>query len=234
MFRITLKPYQKYNPVNYDYIKQLPEGWELFPNIAVFEERVSKGNTDEELLSVSISKGVVLQSEMGKKDISSSDKTNYKLVLPDDIAYGMEFRKGAVGFSKYRGIVSPVYTILKPKRKINSEFFHYQLRTEYYKKYIWRFVYGVGEHFLPLRYKNFKRMYSIVPLFETQNRIVEYLNRKTQQADTFIEKQTRIIELLKEQKKAIINQAVTKGLNPDAPMKASGVEWLGDIGKLGS
>ena len=55
---------------------------------------------------------------MDKKDISSADKSNYKIVRIGDIAYGMEFRKGAVGYSIYEGIVSPVYTILKPRKKV--------------------------------------------------------------------------------------------------------------------
>ena len=231
MFKQSLKPYEKYNPVNYDYVMQLPEGWELLPNIAVFDERISKGHTDEELLSVTIGKGIIKQTENDiKKDSSNEDKSNYKLVKEGDIAYNkMRMWQGAVGYSQYRGIVSPAYIVLKPKMTINPEYFHYILRINFYTNYSKRFSYGIVDDQLSLRYKDFKRMYSIVPPFEIQNRIVEYLNHKTKQADTLIEKQTRCIELLKEQKKAIINKAVTKGLNPDAQMKDSGIEWLGEI-----
>ena len=151
-------------------------------------------------------------------------------MLPGDVAYNkMRMWQGALGSSKYRGIVSPAYIVLKTKVNINSEYYHYLLRTNFYINYSKRFSYGIVDDQLSLRYKDFKRMYSIVPPLETQNQIADYLNRKNQQADTFIEKQTRLIELLKEQKKAIINQAVTKGFNPDAPMKDSGIEWLGEI-----
>ncbi len=231
MFKQSLKPYEKYNPVNYDHIKQLPEGWELLPNIAVFDERVNKGHTDEELLSISSYKGIIKSSDYeDKKDRTSDNKSEYLLVEYGDLAYNtMLMWAGAIGSSEFRGIVSPAYTVLKPKIKINHKFFHYQYRTDFYQNYSKRFSYGIIDSRLRLYFVNFKRMYSIVPPFEIQNRIVEYLNHKTKQADTFIEKQTRLVELLKEQKKAIINNAVTKGLNPDAPMKDSGIEWLGEI-----
>ena len=231
MFKHSLKPYEKYNYVNYDYIRQLPESWELLPNIAVFGERISKGHIDEELLSISAYKGIIKSSEYeDRKDRTSDNKSEYLLVKNGDLAYNtMLMWAGAVGSSDFNGIVSPAYTVLKPKIKVNHKFFHYQYRTEFYKNYSKRFSYGIIDSRLRLYFVNFKRMYSIVPPFKTQNRIAEYLNRKTKQADNFIEKQTRLIELLKEQKKAIINKAVTKGLNSDVPMKDSGIEWLGEI-----
>ena len=206
----TLQPYNKYYPVAYDYVTQLPDGWQLLPNIAIFQERRERPKNEMELLSVSISKGVVRQSDMDKKDISSQDKSNYKVVRINDIAYGMEFRKGAVGYSNYEGIVSPVYTVLKPRknRLVNPKFFHYVFRTEYYKNYIWRNVYGIGEHFLPCRFTHFKRMYSIVPPLSVQNSIVSYLDKKNEQIDTFIRNKERLIELLEERKSTIINEAI--------------------------
>jgi len=207
----TLQPYKKYNVIVYDYASQLPVGWQLLPNIALFEERRERPKNEMELLSVSISKGVVRQSDMDKKDISSQDKSNYKVVRIDDIAYGMEFRKGAVGFSIYEGIVSPVYTVLKPRKgkSVNPKFFHYVLRTEYYKNYIWRNVYGIGEHFLPCRFTHFKRMYSIVPPLEVQNNIVAYLDKKNNEIDKFIRNKERLIELLEEQRKEMIDETLS-------------------------
>lgn len=227
----TLQPYKKYNPIVYDYVKQLPDGWQLLPNIALFEERVERGKENYELLSISISKGVVKQSDMDKKDISSPDKSNYKIVRVGDIAYGMEFRKGAVGFSIYEGIVSPVYTILKPRKKnlFNPKFFHYVFRTEYYKNYIWRNVYGIGEHFLPCRFTHFKRMYSIVPPLNVQNSIVEYLDKKNSEIDKFIKNKERLIELLKLERDSIIKKLVTRGVNENSYFKETDIYWIKEI-----
>ncbi|MDP3007716.1 MAG: restriction endonuclease subunit S [Methylococcales bacterium] len=227
----NLKPYNKYNPIVYDYVNQLPEDWRLLPNIAIFQERIERGKEDYELLSISISKGVVKQSDMNKKDISSPDKSNYKIVRVGDIAYGMEFRKGAVGYSIYEGIVSTVYTILKPRKnnEINPRFFHYVFRTAYYKNYIWRNVYGIGEHFLPCRFTHFKRMYSIVPPLDIQNSIVEYLDKKNNEIDKFIRNKERLIELLEETKKDVIDTAFTKGINPDIELKETDIDWLSNM-----
>ena len=229
----TLQPYNKYNAVAYDYATALPDGWQLLPNIALFEERVERSKTDFELLSISISKGVVKQSEMDKKDISSPDKSNYKIVRIGDIAYGMEFRKGAVGYSIYEGIVSPIYTILKPRKKdiLNPRFFHYVFRTEYYKNYIWRNVYGIGEHFLPCRFTHFKRMYSIVPPLDVQNSIVGYLDKKNTEIEKFIRNKERLIELLEVSRKRKIFDAITKGINRKVKLKESGFDWIGLIPK---
>lgn len=228
---MSLQPYKKYYPVSYDYVQSLPDGWKLLPNIAIFEERIERQKGDFELLSISISKGVVRQSDMDKKDISSPDKSNYKIVRNGDIAYGMEFRKGAVGFSQYEGIVSPVYTVLKPREKnsINSKFFHYVFRTEYYKNYIWRNVYGIGEHFLPCRFTHFKRMYSVVPPLEIQNSIVEYLDKKNSEIDKFIQNKEKLIALLGERKKKSISKNISKWTYTD--LKDSGVDWIGNIPK---
>lgn len=82
----TLKPYHNTVPVDYDYIKQLPHDWQLLPNIALFQERIERGHSHEELLSVTISRGVIKQTDVDiKKDSSNEDKSKYKLVKSGDI-----------------------------------------------------------------------------------------------------------------------------------------------------
>ena len=226
------KRHTNYKKVSsYDYVDEIPTDWELLPNIALFEERRIKNAINEEVLSISKYKGIVRSSEFGnKKDRTSANKSEYLLVKENDLAYNtMLMWDVAVGCSKFLGIVSPAYTVLKPKQKINSMYFHYLFRTEFYSDYAKRFSYGINDFRLRLYYTYFKRMYSIVPPLKTQTKIAEYLDRKQKQANSLIAKQQKLIELLKEQKKAIINQAVTKGLNQNVNMKDSGVEWLGEI-----
>lgn len=202
-----LKPYPKYKPIAYDYVSQLPEGWELLPNIAIFQERIERGFENEELLSVTIAKGVIKQGDIDtKKDSSNEDKSKYKLIKVGDIAYNrMRMWQGALGYSEYQGITSPAYVILKPKMEINPRFFFYMFRTEFYKNYVARFSYGIADGQIPLRYVDFKRMYSIVPPLAEQNAIVAYLDAKTQQIQDFITKKQKLIQLLEEKKKAVIN-----------------------------
>jgi type I restriction enzyme, S subunit len=223
-----LQPYKKYNPIAYEYATQLPDGWKLLPNIAIFQERIERGHISEELLSVTIGKGVIRQTDVDiKKDSSNEDKSKYKLIKVGDIAYNkMRMWQGALGYSNYQGISSPAYVILRPKMKINPRYFHYMFRTSFYTNYSKRFSYGIVDDQLSLRYTDFKRMYSIVPPIEVQNSIVAYLDNKNYKIDKFIRNKERLIELLEEEKKTTLYNAVTKGLGQNDFFKSSNINWL--------
>lgn len=226
----TLQPYNKYNPVAYDYATQLPEGWQLLPNIAIFEERIERGHINEELLSVTIGRGVIRQTDVDiKKDGSNEDKSKYKLIKVGDIAYNkMRMWQGALGYSDYQGISSPAYVILKPKMKINPRYFHYMFRTSFYTNYSKRFSFGIVDDQLSLRYTDFKRMYSIVPPLSVQNSIVAYLDKKNEQIDTFIKKKERLIKIIIERQENKISNIITKSLNQSELTDSDSV-WLGKV-----
>lgn len=190
-----MKPYSEYYSVDFDYTKVLPKGWKLLPNIALFENRIEKGHIGEELLSVTIGRGVVKQSEIDKKDSSNPDKSGYKLVYPGDLVYSMRFRQGASGFSLHKGLVSSACTVLKPKMKINPKFFHYQFRLPFYQDYAKRYSFGIADGQLPLRYNDFKRMYSVLPPLEIQNWIVKHLDQKEKMIEKYLKNKEQIIEL---------------------------------------
>lgn len=226
-----LQPYATYYPVQYDYVSQLPEDWQLLPNIAIFIERIERGFDNEELLSVTIGKGVIRQSDVDvKKDSSNEDKSKYKLIKVGDIAYNrMRMWQGALGYSDYQGITSPAYVVLKPKMEMNQRFFHYMFRTPFYTNYSKRFSYGIVDDQLSLRYVDFKRMYSIVPPLETQNAIVAYLDRKTQQIQEFIAKKERLIKTLLDRKHSIKFTFVTKGIDTNRVFKDVDLGWTSKI-----
>ncbi|MEG3071314.1 MAG: restriction endonuclease subunit S [Peptococcaceae bacterium] len=229
-----LKPYRGYKETKLLWLANVPKHWDVKINKSIWVERKTVNCINKPLLSVTIKKGVILQSELltssSKKDSSNLDKTKYKLIQPNDLVYNkMRMWQGAVGISEYRGIVSPAYIVLKPIRNINHRYYHYLLRTPGYVKESFRNSYGICDDQLSLRYEDFKCMHNIIPPKEEQDQIVRYLDSKLTKIDKFLINKKRLIELLKEQKQAIINQAVTKGLNPHAQMKPSGIEWLGDI-----
>lgn len=207
----TLQPYNNYNAIAYDYATQLPDGWQLLPNIAVFQERIERGHINEELLSVTIGKGVIKQTDVDiKKDSSNEDKSKYKLIKVGDIAYNkMRMWQGALGYSEHQGISSPAYVILKPKMEINPRYFHYMFRTSFYTNYSKRFSYGIVDDQLSLRYTDFKRMYSIFPPLSVQNSIVAYLDKKNNEIDKFIRNKERLNELLEEEKRVVIAKEIT-------------------------
>lgn len=172
----TFKQYKEYNTISADYFPKLPKGWDYLPNIAIFNEKLERNKNDAELLSVTITSGVIRQSEVDKNDTSNSDKSKYKFINPNDIVYNkMRMWQGAVGTSIHSGIVSPAYIVVSPKIKIDSKYFHYQFRSSYYINYSKRFSYGLCDDMLSLRYTDFKRMYSILPPIETQEKIAKAL-----------------------------------------------------------
>lgn len=225
-----LQPYKKYYPIDYDYAKALPEGWQLLPNIAIFQERIERGTENEEALTISAIRGIVKSSDYeNRKDRTSDDKSQYLLVKEGDLAYNtMLMWDGAVGHSSFRGIVSPAYTVLKAKIKINPKFFHFQMRCEFYKNYSRRFSYGIVDARLRLYYVYFKRMYSIVPPLKVQNSIVAYLDKKNNEIEKFIRNKERLIGLLEENFRSKIFD-LTLGKNLDIPKSDSTFYWIGAI-----
>lgn len=214
---MELPKFEKYKSVQHDYVETLPSNWDILPNIALFEERIERGHADEKLLSVTIGKGIIKQEDIDKKDTSTSDKSKYKLILPNDLAYSIRFRQGSVGFSDLKGIVSPACTILKPKKniEINMKFFYYQFKTEFYKNYAERFSYGIADGQIPLRYREFKRMGTIVPPFSIQNDIVEFLDQRVLAVNKIMQLEQKLVGrtwknggLLDEYKQRLISDCV--------------------------
>lgn len=232
--RTELKPYDEYKQADLLWLDSIPTHWEVVKNNSLWAERKIVNCLNEDLLSVTIKKGIIRQSDLlkstSKKDSSNLDKSKYKLVMPEDIAYNkMRMWQGAVGKSKYRGIVSPAYIVLRPIAEINTDYYHNLLRTPHYIEESHKYSYGICDDQLNLRYEDFKRMQIVVPPKDEQDQIVRYLDSSLAKINKFIKTKKKLIEVLKEQKQAVINEAVTKGLDPNVKMKPSGIECLGDV-----
>ncbi len=238
---MKLKPYPEYKESGVPWLGKVPGHWEVFPNRALFYERNSKNQTEKDMLSVVITRGVIPQKELisntSKKDSSNDDKSNYKLVKKGDLAYNkMRMWQGAVGASNYEGIVSPAYIVIHSRNEANSWYYHFLFRSPAYIKESHRYSYGICDDQLSLRFGDFKQLYSPVPPTDEQWKIVKYIEFNSSQISRFIRAKKRMIELLKEQKQAIINDAVTGKIDvrtgkPYPKYKESGVEWLGKVPK---
>jgi len=141
----------------------------------------------------------------------------------------MQAWNGAFAVAHSAGIVSPDYTVFKPRRVGDVRFFTYLLRTELMQAVFLRRCRGMGSAFLRLNTPAFAGTETIEPPVEEQHAIAAFLDRKTAEMDALIVNKERLIELLQEKRTALITRAVTKGLDPNVPMKDSGVEWLGRI-----
>jgi type I restriction enzyme S subunit len=226
-----MQRYEHYKPSGVAWLGKIPSHWNVRRNKGVFDERKEADQPDMELLSVTINRGVIKQDEItAKKDSSNEDKSKYKVVRQNDLAYNkMRMWQGAIGASDRDGIVSPAYIVLRPRDALYSRYYHYLYRTEAFIAEANRHSYGLCLDMNSLRYEDFKSIYSPVPPREDVVRIVAFLDQKTTEIDAAIAKKKRLIELLQEQKSILINQAVTRGLNPDVPMRDSGVEWIGRV-----
>jgi len=212
---------------------ELPAHWTLSPARAIFSEVKSVGHGSQTMLSVTIARGVIPQATLlagsSKKDSSNLDKSKYKLVEVGDIAYNkMRAWQGAIGLSRYRGIVSPAYVVVRP-RNMDAKYLENLMRTPAFAKEAERWSYGITSDMWSLRPEHFKMIYFPVPPADEQAAIVKYLGHAHARIDRAIAAKRKLIALLEEQKQAIIHQAVTRGLDPTVPLKDSGIPWLGEI-----
>lgn len=144
----------------------------------VFLNRSEKTTEILELLSVTIGNGVCKQSEISKNDSSSRDKSNYKRVYKNDIAYNsMRMWQGAVGVSNYDGIVSPAYTILEPKSNCYPKFFEYYFKTVPMLRKFQRNSQGLTSDTWNLKYPQLSKIKISVPVIEEQIKIADFLSR---------------------------------------------------------
>ncbi|MEI6321154.1 MAG: restriction endonuclease subunit S [Pseudomonadota bacterium] len=230
-----LKPYPEYRESGLPWLGKVPSHWEVLPNRALFAEVKDRDHPDEEMLSVTITKGIVKQKALlessSKKDSSNQDKSAYKLVQPCDIAYNkMRAWQGAIGVSTLRGIISPAYVVMRLRKANNlPNYFHYLCRTTQFAKEAERWSYGITSDMWSLRPEHFKMIYTSVPPPAEQAAIVRFLNWTIGRLERAIRAKRKVIALLNEQKQAIIHRAVTRGLDPSVPLKPSGIPWLGDI-----
>ena len=229
-----LKPYAEYKESGNRWLGSVPAHWSVLPNRALFDEVKDRNHPKEEMLSVTINRGIVRQKVLldgsSKKDSSNLNKGAYKLVQPHDIAYNkMRAWQGALGASTLRGIISPAYVVMRPRKEANPWFFHNLYRTPAFAKEAERWSYGITSDMWSLRPEHFKVIGSVLPPPDEQAAIVRFLDHANRKIDGFIRAKRKLIGLLNEQKQAIIHRAVTRGLDPSVPLKPSGIPWLGDI-----
>lgn len=226
--------YQKYAEYkdSGEWLGEIPLHWDIQPTKRFFRlvAEPAPDNNDYELLSVYTEIGVKPRKELEQKGNKASTTDGYWLVKKGDIVVNKLLAwMGAVGYSEYDGVTSPAYDILRPTKKLNPKFYHYLFRTKIANMEFKRWSRGIMEMRLRLYFDELGRISMPFPTFEEQNQIVDFLDHETAQIDNLITKQEKLIELLKEKRQAVISHAVTKGLNPNVPMKDSGVEWLGKV-----
>lgn len=210
-----------------EWIREIPVDWELSKIGAVYEERNEKVS-DADFSPLSVTKqGVVPQLETAAK---TNDGENRKLIRKNDFVINSRSdRRGSCGISEYDGSCSLINTVLKPRRNMCNAYYSFVFRSERFADEFYRWGNGIVDDLWSTKWSNMKRIYIPAPSLQEQRRIADYLDRKCSQIDVIIARQQEVIEKLKTYKLSVITEAVTKGLNPNVPMKDSGVEWIGEI-----
>lgn len=225
--------YECYKDSEVEWLGEVPEHWKLTPfySVATEREEPNIGMLEDNLLSLSY--GRIVQ-----KDISSNDGLlpesfeTYQIVRPGDIIFRLtdlqnDKRSLRTAIVEDTGIITSAYIAAKPIN-IESGYLSQLLRAYDVKKVFYSMGGGLRQS---MKFSDLKRLPTLLPPPEEQSAIAAFLDRETAKIDTLVAEQQRLIELLKEKRQAIISHAVTKGLNPDVPMKDSGVEWLGEVPK---
>ncbi|PLD61144.1 restriction endonuclease subunit S [Klebsiella quasipneumoniae] len=229
------KAYPEYKDSGVEWLGKIPCHWKTISISRLFSRTKRSGYTEKELLSVYRDYGVIPKSSRDDNNNKpSEDLSPYQLVQPNDLVMNkMKAWQGSIAISEYEGIVSPAYFVYQPNKILfelaHPKYVHYLLRNPIYvTQYLSRSK-GIRVNQWDLDPDEFRNIELLLPDKIEQEKIYSFLDHETAKIDNLIEKQQQLIELLKEKRQAVISHAVTKGLNPDVPMKYSGVEWLGEV-----
>lgn len=224
-----MKPYPEYKPTGLAWLPEIPRHWKCAKIRELFTERIQKVS-DKEFAPLSVSKGGIVPqiATVAKTDNGDNRK---RVKVGDFVINSRSDRKGSSGISAYDGSVSLINIVLNPRAKENGRFLHYLLKSIPFTEEYYRNGRGIVADLWTTRYSEMKTISVPVPPADEQAQIVRYLDAMTAKINKLIRAKKRQIALLQEQKQAIINQAVTRGLDPDVELKDSGIDWLGPIPK---
>lgn len=231
---MSFPTYPAYKDSGVEWLGEMPEHWVLKRFKQIFIERSERSaDGSEELMSVSAYYGVKPRLEtLGEGDhlTRAESLEGYKICRKNDLVMNimLAWNRG-LGFAWSDGMVSPAYSVFSVADGSWPAYLDYLVRSDEMIRYYKSFSAGVIDSRLRLYPESFGRLYAAVPPSKEQVQIARFLDHETARIDALIAEQQRLIELLKEKRQAVISHAVTKGLNPDVPMKDSGVEWLGQV-----
>ena len=214
------------------WIGEIPSHWTLFQTSTLFHEhkKINVGLTEKNLLSLSY-------GQIKRKDINTTEGLlpqsfeTYNVIDRGDIVFRLtdlqnDKRSLRTGLCKERGIITSAYVSLRANTDIVPCYFHYL----YHSYDICKVFYGLGDGVRQgMNYDDLRKLMVFLPPYAEQQAIADYLDEKCGEIDEMVSLQEKIIEELKAYKQSVITEAVCKGLNPDVPMKDSGIEWIGRI-----
>lgn len=230
---MSLPRYAAYKDSGVEWLGHIPEHWGTMQSRRMFAVRSEPALPTDRMLTASQKYGVLFQSDFmeleGRRVVEVIMGTeSLKHVEPDDFIISMRSFQGGIEWCKLRGSTSFHYVMLRPVKHVWPPYFAHLLKSPTYIQALRRTTDLIRDG-QELRFSNFAQVdLPVVPLDE-QKAIATFLDRETAKIDALISEQEKLIALLAEKRQATISHAVTKGLDSHAPMKDSGVAWLGDV-----
>ena len=231
-----LKPYPTYKPSDIEWLGEVPEHWDVVKASRVFD--IGSGTTPPTDQPQHYGGDIpwVTTSELRETLVTKTKKNVSRVALKNFPAlrvfpkhsvitamYGATI--GRVGYLGVSATVNQACCVFAESKVIDSAFMFYWLQS--IRPYLISMSYGGGQP--NLSQELLKSIRVPAPPLPEQRAIARYLDYMDNRIQQYIRAKQRLIELLEEHKRAVINQAVTRGLDPDVPLKPSGVEWLGDV-----
>ena len=211
----------------FEWIGIIPAEWGLSKIGQVYRLRNTKvSDSDYPPLSVT-NKGIVPQLNTAAKTNAHDDR---KLVKKGDFAINSRSdRRGSCGISDYDGSVSLINTILAPLNEMNPGYYDWLFHTVQFGDEFYKFGHGIVDDLWTTGWQEMKKITIPTPPLPEQQRIADFLDTKCAEIDALTADIQPQIDTLEQYKRSVITETVTKGLNPDAEMKDSGIQWIGDM-----
>lgn len=228
-----MRRYESYKDSGVEWLGEVPSHWEISSLGKILLSVSEKNRPDLPLLSITRELGVIerdTENQDSNHNFIPDDLSNYKILKKGQFGMNkMKAWQGSYGVSDFTGIVSPAYYIFDFIKSINPQFFHWAIRSKIYVSFFGSASDGVRIGQWDLSKSRMKSIPFIIPSNDEQQKIAQFLDDKTAKIDQAVDWAEKQIALLKEHKQILIQNAVTRGLNPDVPLKDSGVEWIGQV-----
>ena len=232
MEELGYRPYGSYKDSHASWLGEVPSDWQVGPGrICIYENRdKNTGMKESTVLSLSYGRVIVKDEDKMTGLVPESYET-YQIVQPGDIIIrGTDLQNDVTslrtGLAKDHGIITSAYINLRPKPNAYAEFLHYLLHSYDVKKVFYGLGSGLRQN---LSYVDFKYLTIPLPSLPEQRAIVAFLDDKCAKIEGAVKIKEDQIALLRERRQIIIQDAVTRGLNPATTMKDSGIDWIGQI-----
>lgn len=219
-----MQRYECYKPSGVTWLGDIPSHWNLKKSKFLWREKEDRStHGDEELLSVSQYLGVVPR----KNESRSESLEDYKRCEPNDLVINIMLAwMSGLGVSRHSGIVSPAYCVYRQLEDHNPNYLDYLYRTPQYLAEFARRSKGIVPSRWRMYTEDFGQVPSLLPPRVDQDQIVALLDQRTAEIEAAIAKKERLIQLLEESKRSLINQAITGGLSANAPLVPTGLSWF--------